>query len=220
MSDKRGYYAIIPANVRYDDRLIPNAKLLYGEITALCNEKGYCWASNQYFADLYKKDKSTISKWISQLNKSDYIKIEIKYKKGTKEIEHRYIRIRVDPMDENEYTPMDEKPKDNNTVLFNNTFNNTLSSESKKDISFNRFWKIYDKSKDKEKCKKKWNRISKVDKIKIFETLPEYVSLTPDKQYRKNPHTYLNGKNWNDDLSDLKQKGKQPNSKDRYKDYE
>ncbi|HBI1964003.1 TPA: helix-turn-helix domain-containing protein, partial [Enterococcus faecalis] len=53
MNEHRGYYAIIPAIVRYDNHLNGNAKLLYGELTALANEKGYCWATNQYFANLY-----------------------------------------------------------------------------------------------------------------------------------------------------------------------
>ena len=48
------YYAIIPANVRYDTNLKPNEKLLYGEITALSNQKGFCYAQNQYFAKLFK----------------------------------------------------------------------------------------------------------------------------------------------------------------------
>lgn len=73
----RNYYAIIPANVRYDEDLSPNAKLLYGEITALCNEKGYCWATNQYFSTLYNCSDRTIQNLLKQLASKGYIDIKI-----------------------------------------------------------------------------------------------------------------------------------------------
>jgi hypothetical protein len=82
--NKKSYYAVIPANVRYDPSLPANAKLLYGEITALCSEKGFCWASNNYFAKLYNKDKGTISRWISQLIDQGYIQTEVDKEDGNK----------------------------------------------------------------------------------------------------------------------------------------
>lgn len=71
----KAYYAIIPASVRYDKNLTPNAKLLYGEITALCNEKGFCWATNRYFAEIFNVSRNSISKWINSLVKLGYIQL-------------------------------------------------------------------------------------------------------------------------------------------------
>ena len=73
----RAYYAVIVADVRYDKTLKPNAKLLYGELTALCNQYGYCWATNEYFADLYGLAPATVSRLISQLEKRGYIRCEM-----------------------------------------------------------------------------------------------------------------------------------------------
>ena len=98
---QKAYYAIMPAEVRYDKDLPPNAKLLYGEITALCNDKGYCWATNQYFADLYKVSKITVSRWISTLNKKGYISIDTLYREGTKELIGRHIYIVNTPINKN-----------------------------------------------------------------------------------------------------------------------
>lgn len=87
------YYALIPSNVRYDKDLSANAKLLYGEITALTNKSGCCWASNNYFCELYKVSKSTISRWLKQLKDKGYINIKLFYKEDSKEIEKRIISI-------------------------------------------------------------------------------------------------------------------------------
>ena len=74
--ERKGYYAIIPANVRYSN--IPaSAKLLYGEITALSNQEGYCWATNNYFAKLYGVTKGTVSVWMQELKKEGFITIEV-----------------------------------------------------------------------------------------------------------------------------------------------
>ncbi len=83
------YYAVIPAIVRYDTDLKANEKLLYGEITALANKNGYCNANNAYFAGLYKKHKDTISDWISNLCKKEYIKIELIKDTSGKVLERR-----------------------------------------------------------------------------------------------------------------------------------
>ncbi len=69
--------AIIPAPVRYCDELRANAKLLYGEIRALSGPYGYCWATNQYFADLYGMNERSIARLIAQLEKLKFITIMI-----------------------------------------------------------------------------------------------------------------------------------------------
>lgn len=77
MEKLTSYYAVIPASVRYDENLSPNAKLLYGEITSLCNEKGYCWATNEYFAKLYKVSTKSITRWICDLCNCGHIESKI-----------------------------------------------------------------------------------------------------------------------------------------------
>lgn len=84
--DDAGYYGVLPSEVRYDMDLLPNAKLLFVEITALCRAHGYCWATNSYFADMFKTTERTIKRWVKLLCDKGYCATVIKtfrYDDGT-----------------------------------------------------------------------------------------------------------------------------------------
>lgn len=116
------YYAVIPAKVRYDKRLKANEKILYSEISALSNKYGECWASNAYFAPLYDVDPSTISKWVTGLERCGYVTLKYIYKENSKAVEKRIIQInevlsninRVLPKEQGGYC---QNAKENNTSI-------------------------------------------------------------------------------------------------------
>lgn len=138
--DQPNYFAIIPANVRYDEELKPNAKLLYGELTALCNRDGFCWAGNDYFAGLYKVDNKTISRWISQLVNGNYITTEVMKSEGNKR--KIYLSNSSVNLVTKKSIPSDKKinrlvikksiasdEKGTSNIRFNNTINKTENKE-------------------------------------------------------------------------------------------
>jgi len=109
---KPNYWANIPANVRYCKKLTPNAKLLYAEITALCNMNGRCNASTKYFCKLYEVSRSSVQNWLKLLEDNNFIIRDVKYKQGSREIESRCIKLVDNP-----------KPKmstDNSNININN----------------------------------------------------------------------------------------------------
>ena len=121
MKEKPNYYAIIPAEVRYSKALIPNAKLLYAEITALCNMNGKCTASTEYFCRLYEVSKVSIQKWLKNLEDNNHIRRVNKYKLHSKQIECRVITL--------VNVPSKEKFTDNTNINITNT---NLTDSNKK----------------------------------------------------------------------------------------
>ena len=75
VSAKPAFWAVLPAAVRYDEELPPNAKLLYAEISALTDQRGYCYASNEYFMRLYSLGERTIRRLLSELQRRGYVTI-------------------------------------------------------------------------------------------------------------------------------------------------
>jgi hypothetical protein len=205
--DKPSYYAILTADVRYDKTLKPLARLLFAEITALCNKEGYCWASNQYFADLYEVDKTTVSGWIGQLKTRGYITVQLEYKEGSKQILNRYIKINGEGIDEmintpsqNDVYPIDQKTKVNTTV--NTKTNITVNSVG----DFDSFWRFYPRKAGKEAARKAWAKLRPDEHIMqmIADNVKERVEKgewrKDNQSYILHASTYLNQKRWEDEV--------------------
>jgi hypothetical protein len=92
------YYAILPASVRFDDRISSSEKLFYAEVTALSNLKGYCYASNKYFSKQYDVKNSTVSLWVKNLAESGHIRVE--YDRKNKQV----IQRRIYPLQKFDFT--------------------------------------------------------------------------------------------------------------------
>ncbi|KLI42096.1 hypothetical protein SZ40_10485 [Brachyspira hyodysenteriae] len=137
MKESKNYYTIIPSAVRYDKRLKPLSKLIYGEITALTNDKGYCWANNNYFAEIYSVSKDTISRAVRQLEEFNYIKCIYDKTKQNNEKRKIYIKSSVSSKksirhSKNPTDGIDKKVEDNNKD--NNLNNKDNESDNKKDL--------------------------------------------------------------------------------------
>ena len=182
-----GYWAVIPARVRYDPELPANAKLLYAEISALTNQEGYCFASNSYFERLYSLSTETVVRLLRILEKRGYIRREDA--SGGKNQRRIYAGINpaagaaVNPGAEPSADPsgyplskMTIPPvKNNHTPLSKITgvseeSNNIINTPPQKPPrggareiwdpeAFERFWKLYPKKKDKQLAIREWNRL-------------------------------------------------------------
>lgn len=133
MDDRPNYYAIIPAEVRYNENLNSSQKLFYGEITALTFKTGECWASNNYFARLYKISPSLISNWLKALENEKLITIE--YETKGKEIKRRIIKIigiqNIDYPIQNIEGGYSKYLKENNTSINNTSIRKEIYKEKK-----------------------------------------------------------------------------------------
>lgn len=74
---QQSFFTVIPATVRQDDQLSTNAKILYGDIVALANASGYCFASNQYFTETLGVTERSVTRLIAKLAERGHIRVRI-----------------------------------------------------------------------------------------------------------------------------------------------
>lgn len=67
---------ILDDSIVKSNKINSTDKLVYGIIKALANNKGYCYASNDYISKKVNLSKRTITKSIGNLKRANYIRVE------------------------------------------------------------------------------------------------------------------------------------------------
>ena len=216
--DKPAFFAILPAAVRYDKRLKPMERILYGEITALADQTGYCYASNRYFIELYGVTDRAVQKWIKDLAACGYITVEVLGGAGQGRCERRMTPLfglwDVRQTPEQEFATPEQKfggtpeqkfaPPPNKssgrTIQDNNTSNNNTTRACAR--GFDRFWAAYPRKVGKGAAERSFERIhpdaALLDgMLRAIET--QRQSDTWQRGYIPNPATWLNQRRWEDE---------------------
>ena len=132
----------IPVEVLLNKDLSDKEKIILSIILYLSEETKSCFASNKYIASIVNVTANRVSKIISSLKDKEYIKVKLKYKTDSKEIEQRQITPIVQNI--NRYNSKSQEGIETN---------NYLNSQKQQ-------YPIYNKDKD---IRKSYNKIKKED---------------------------------------------------------
>ena len=128
----------IPAEILLNKELSDKEKIILSMILYLSEEKGSCFASNKYISNIVNVTPERVSKIISSLKAKGYVKVKLKYKTDSKEIEERQILPIVENInrysqkiqegiDNNNYSDSEKQPYpivENDKDIINNIKNN------------------------------------------------------------------------------------------------
>ena len=88
-SDLKGLW--MPSEILINNKLSDKEKIILSMIIYLSKDKGYCFATNNYFSNILNVTVVSISRIINSLKKKNYIKVNMNYRSNSKEIENRQI---------------------------------------------------------------------------------------------------------------------------------
>ena len=193
-----GNFGVAPNELLNDSNISLKAKGLY----VYMQSKPADWSFSLDKISYQNKDgKDSVRNAINELVDAGYLTRK-KMFKDSKGIFSHY-KISESPLE----NPTLENPmvgKSNvgksNPLVIKKESNKELIEKRIVDERFEKFWNLYGKDIQKDKCYNEWKFINTIDKDKILKTLPSYIESTPEVQFRKHPITYLRNKAWLDEI--------------------
>lgn len=223
-----GLYAVIPAGVLYDDRLRPAAKLLYGEIVRLAQSSGYCYATNKQLMGVCNLTDKSVSELVSQLRDCGHIRVEMIRRFGASgdvvqrriflgqilakngpqiqgEEVHGGIPKNPDTSPEKSGEGIPKNPEEYRGIKNTSIYPPIPPMGVSQDATFDAFWDIYPKHKDKQKARRAWAKI-KPDAALLEIILRAVKAQAASEDWTRDggryvpyPSTWLNGRRWEDE---------------------
>lgn len=202
-------YGLVFKRVMKDRNISVEAKALYSYLSA------YAGADESAFpsVDLIKHElgigKHRFLRAKNELINNGYLTVDRKqtkniYGSNLYTLFHSPRQANGRPVDDR---PVDSQPTTNNSITNNSITNNSKTiNNSATDVTRERFeewWKLYDKKRDKKISFKKFEKCLKEHSFEeIMEGTRIYLKTIKDKQYQKDPKTFLHNESYMNDYSD------------------
>lgn len=207
-------YGLVFKRVMKDRNISIEAKALYSYLSAYAGADESSFPSVELIKHELNIGKQRYQRARRELEKAGYLQVDRKqngniYGSNLYTLFHNPRQVDIRPVDSQpvEIQSVDSQPTTNNSITNNSiTSNSKTINNSATDVTRERFeewWKLYDKKRDKKISFKKFEKCLKQHSFEeIMEGTRMYLKTIKDKQYQKDPKTFLHNESYMNDYSD------------------
>ena len=207
-------YGLVFKRVMKDRNISIEAKALYSYLSAYAGADESSFPSVELIKHELNIGKQRYQRARRELEKAGYLQVDRKqngniYGSNLYTLFHSPRQVDIRPVDSQ---PVEIQSVDSQPTTNNSTTNNSITSNSKTinnsatDVTRERFeewWKLYDKKRDKKISFKKFEKCLKQHSFEeIMQGTRMYLKTIKDKQYQKDPKTFLHNESYMNDYSD------------------
>ncbi|PTE69891.1 helix-turn-helix domain-containing protein [Staphylococcus devriesei] len=208
-------YGLVFKRVIKDRNISIEAKALYSYLSAYAGADESSFPSVELIKHELNIGKQRYQRARRELENAGYLQVDRKqngniYGSNLYTLFHSPRQVDIRPVDSQpvEIQSVDSQPTTNNSITNNNiTSNSKTINNSATDVTRERFeewWKLYGKKRDKKISFKKFEKcIKKHSFEEIMEGTRMYLKTIKDKQYQKDPKTFLHNESYKNDYSDV-----------------
>ena len=207
-------YGLVFKRVMKDRNISIEAKALYSYLSAYAGADESSFPSVELIKHELNIGKQRYQRARRELEKAGYLQVDRKqngniYGSNLYTLFHSPRQVDIRPVDSQpvEIQSVDSQPTTNNSITSNSiTSNSKTINNSATDVTRERFeewWKLYDKKRDKKISFKKFEKCLKQHSFEeIMQGTRMYLKTIKDKQYQKDPKTFLHNESYMNDYSD------------------